>query len=48
MARIAICADVRTLNQFGGQGGEVERIDRVGMFVSRRVPRAATRWEYGA
>ncbi|HET6859272.1 MAG TPA: hypothetical protein VFH94_19565 [Streptomyces sp.] len=41
-----IYADLRMLNQYGGQGWEVERIDRVGMFVSRRVPGAAMRWEY--
>ncbi|MEN8650721.1 hypothetical protein ABCR94_08830 [Streptomyces sp. 21So2-11] len=41
-----IYADLEMLNQYGGQGWEVERIDRVGMFVSHRVPGAAMRWEY--
>jgi hypothetical protein len=41
-----IYADRRLLNEYGAQGWEVERIDRLGQFVSRRVPGAAMRWEY--
>jgi hypothetical protein len=41
-----IYADRRLLNEYGAQGWEVERVDRLGMFVSRRVPGAAMRWEY--
>jgi hypothetical protein len=38
--------DRALLNQYGDQGWEVERIDRVGRFVCRRDPSAALRWEY--
>ncbi|WP_189825777.1 hypothetical protein [Streptomyces finlayi] len=38
--------DRKLLNQYGDQGWEVERIDRVGRFVCRRDPSAALRWEY--
>ncbi|MFJ4922578.1 hypothetical protein [Streptomyces sp. NPDC088725] len=41
-----IYTDRRLLNEYGAQGWEVERIDRLGLFVSRRVPDAAMRWEY--
>lgn len=41
-----IYADRRLLNQYGAEGWEVERVDRLGLFVSRRVPGAAMRWEY--
>ncbi|MFI5805372.1 hypothetical protein [Streptomyces sp. NPDC051561] len=38
--------DRRLLNQYGDQGWEVERVDRLGRFVCRRDPSAAQRWEY--
>ncbi|WP_214413901.1 DUF2812 domain-containing protein [Sphaerisporangium fuscum] len=41
-----IFADERRLNEFGEQGWEVERVDRRGMFVSRRDPEHPQRWEY--
>ncbi|MFF0312422.1 hypothetical protein ACFYSC_33745 [Streptosporangium sp. NPDC004379] len=41
-----IFADERRLNEFGGQGWEVDRVDRRGMFVSHRDPERPQRWEY--
>ncbi|GHH51796.1 hypothetical protein [Streptomyces candidus] len=38
--------DRRLLNQYGDQGWEVERLDRLGRFVCRRDPADALRWEY--
>ncbi|MFC4060798.1 hypothetical protein ACFOWE_21055 [Planomonospora corallina] len=38
--------DVARLNVYGDQGWEVERIDHLGRFVSRRVPEHPLRWEY--
>ncbi|MEV6653220.1 DUF2812 domain-containing protein [Streptomyces sp. NPDC051219] len=41
-----IYVDRKHLNAYGDQGWEVERIDRLGRFVSRRDPEAAMCWEY--
>ncbi|MCP3816786.1 DUF2812 domain-containing protein [Streptomyces sp. A3M-1-3] len=41
-----IYVDRKHLNAYGDEGWEVERIDRLGRFVSRREPGAAMRWEY--
>ncbi|MEU8888811.1 hypothetical protein [Streptomyces sp. NPDC048442] len=38
--------DRRLLNQYGDQGWEVERLDRLGRYVCRRDSSAALRWEY--
>ncbi|WP_240969209.1 hypothetical protein [Streptomyces sp. HNM0575] len=38
--------DVRLLEHFGGQGWEVERLDRLGRFVCRRDAGDPMRWEY--
>ncbi|GAA3131145.1 hypothetical protein GCM10010466_22220 [Planomonospora alba] len=38
--------DVARLNVYGDQGWEVERIDYLGRFVSRRDPQRPLRWEY--
>ncbi|MBE1533866.1 hypothetical protein [Actinomadura algeriensis] len=38
--------DRRMLDRFGDQGWEVEHIDSVGRFVSRRDPERPQRWEY--
>ena len=38
--------DRRLLQQYGDEGWEVERVDRLGRFVCRRDPSAAQRWEY--
>ncbi|MFD6953120.1 hypothetical protein A6A08_11385 [Nocardiopsis sp. TSRI0078] len=34
------------LNEMGGQGWEVERVDRLGRFVSRRASERPQTWEY--
>ncbi|WP_017570992.1 DUF2812 domain-containing protein [Nocardiopsis halotolerans] len=34
------------LNEMGAQGWEVERVDRLGRFVSRRAPEHPQTWEY--
>ncbi|GLW11094.1 hypothetical protein Misp01_62220 [Microtetraspora sp. NBRC 13810] len=41
-----IFADEQRLNEFGDQGWEVEKVDRLGRFVSHRDPERAQRWEY--
>ncbi|PJE96536.1 hypothetical protein CUT44_18825 [Streptomyces carminius] len=41
-----IYTDRELLNRYGGQGWEVERVDRLGQFVCRRDPGNAMRWEY--
>ncbi|GGK71041.1 hypothetical protein Ppa06_35230 [Planomonospora parontospora subsp. parontospora] len=38
--------DREYLNRYGEQGWEVERIDHLGRFVSRRDPERPLRWEY--
>ncbi|WP_449065604.1 hypothetical protein [Planomonospora algeriensis] len=38
--------DRACLNRYGEQGWEVERIDHLGRFVSRRAPERPLRWEY--
>ncbi|WP_314178227.1 hypothetical protein [Streptomyces winkii] len=38
--------DVRLLDRFGGQGWEVERLDKLGRFVCRRDLEHPMRWEY--
>ncbi|MFI0351757.1 hypothetical protein [Actinomadura sp. 9N407] len=38
--------ELQHLNHFGDQGWEVERVDGVGRFVSRRDAGAPQRWEY--
>ncbi|MFV2177206.1 hypothetical protein ACFHW2_13255 [Actinomadura sp. LOL_016] len=38
--------DRRMLDRFGDQGWEVEHVDSVGRFVSRRDPERPQRWEY--
>ncbi|MDT3726770.1 hypothetical protein ROS62_18510 [Streptomyces sp. DSM 41972] len=38
--------EVRLLEQFGAQGWEVERLDRLGRFVCRRDRRRPMRWAY--
>ncbi|GGL45563.1 hypothetical protein [Planomonospora parontospora] len=38
--------DREYLNRYGEQGWEVERIDHLGRFVSRRDPEHPLRWEY--
>lgn len=38
--------DQAMMNRFGAQGWEIERVDRLGRFVSRRDPCASLRWEY--
>ncbi|MFJ8823524.1 hypothetical protein ACIREE_17225 [Streptomyces sp. NPDC102467] len=39
-------ADEALLDRFGDEGWEVERIDALGRFVSRRDPEQLQRWEY--
>jgi hypothetical protein len=41
-----IWADRQRLNEFGAQGWEVERVDRLGRFVTHRDPSQAQQWEY--
>ncbi|MEU2951434.1 hypothetical protein [Streptomyces xanthochromogenes] len=41
-----IYTDRLLLNRYGAEGWEVEGIDFVGRFVSRRTPGDAMRWEY--
>ncbi|MEW2358432.1 hypothetical protein [Spirillospora sp. NPDC029432] len=38
--------EVKHLNEFGDQGWEVERVNAIGCFVSRRDRNAPQRWEY--
>ncbi|WP_156724253.1 hypothetical protein [Streptomyces apocyni] len=38
--------DEKLLNHFGDEGWEVERVDALGRFVSRRDPEQPQRWEY--
>ncbi|MET7639149.1 hypothetical protein [Streptomyces sp. NPDC005438] len=41
-----IYVDRTLLNRFGDQGWEIQRVDRLGRFVSHRDPDSAQRWEY--
>ncbi|PSK96287.1 hypothetical protein CLV63_112171 [Murinocardiopsis flavida] len=41
-----IYADERLLNRFGDEGWEVDKVDALGGFVSRRDPELLQRWEY--
>ncbi|MEV4259608.1 hypothetical protein AB0J52_41160, partial [Spirillospora sp. NPDC049652] len=38
--------DERMMNRFGAQGWEIERVDHLGRFVSRRDLASPTQWEY--
>lgn len=38
--------DQRMMNRFGAQGWEIERVDRLGRFVSRRPRESTLLWEY--
>jgi hypothetical protein len=38
--------DQDMMNRFGAQGWEIERVDRLGRFVSHRDEASALRWEY--
>ncbi|WP_189317405.1 hypothetical protein [Streptomyces brasiliensis] len=38
--------DQDMMNRFGAQGWEIERVDKLGRFVSRRDERNSLRWEY--
>ncbi|WTW95793.1 hypothetical protein OG216_21470 [Streptomycetaceae bacterium NBC_01309] len=38
--------DQRMMNRFGAQGWEIQRVDRLGRFVSRRPRESTLRWEY--
>ncbi|RFU42112.1 hypothetical protein DZF91_08295 [Actinomadura logoneensis] len=38
--------DQEMMNRFGAQGWEIERVDHLGRFVSRRDPVSPLRWEY--
>lgn len=38
--------DQAMMNRFGARGWEIERVDRLGWFVSRRNPCTSLRWEY--
>ncbi|MCX3060552.1 hypothetical protein [Streptomyces beihaiensis] len=38
--------DQEMMNRFGAQGWEIERVDRLGRFISHREPRSTLRWEY--
>lgn len=38
--------DQAMMNRFGAQGWEIERVDHLGRFVSRRDLASPTRWEY--
>ncbi|WP_436774262.1 hypothetical protein [Yinghuangia sp. YIM S09857] len=38
--------DQRMMNKFGAQGWEIQRVDRLGRFVSRRPGESTLRWEY--
>ena len=38
--------DQAVMNRMGAQGWEIERVDRLGRFVSSRDPQSSLRWEY--
>ncbi|MGW0659192.1 SoxR reducing system RseC family protein [Streptodolium elevatio] len=38
--------DQRMMNRFGAQGWEIQRVDGLGRFVSRRPRESTLRWEY--